>query len=86
MSDLVGNPEDRFSHNEAHLTSDYLDDTLHCKNVVWTYLLTTNEAKKLWCKDVEKMFYDPDRDQCCKGKLFATFNNSLCLMNRMLAT
>ena len=24
MSDLVGNPEDRFSHNEAHLFSDPL--------------------------------------------------------------
>ena len=22
MSDLVGNPEDRFSHNEAHTVSD----------------------------------------------------------------
>ena len=23
MSDLVGNPEDRFSHNEAHLSLDF---------------------------------------------------------------
>ena len=25
MSDLVGNPEDRFSHNEAHIASLLLD-------------------------------------------------------------
>ena len=23
MSDLVGNPEDRFSHNEAHIVTSY---------------------------------------------------------------
>ena len=27
MWDLVGNPEDRFSHNEAHLVTDSLDMT-----------------------------------------------------------
>ena len=25
MSDLAGNPEDRFSHNEAHYNHDHLD-------------------------------------------------------------
>ena len=24
MSDLVGNPEDRFSHNDAHITSVFI--------------------------------------------------------------
>ena len=24
MSDLVGNPEDRFSHNEAHFVAQYI--------------------------------------------------------------
>ena len=27
MSDLVGNPEDRFSHNEAHLSCQHYDNT-----------------------------------------------------------
>ena len=28
MSDLVGNPEDRFSHNEAHTISEYAPTTV----------------------------------------------------------
>ena len=29
MSDLVGNPEDRFSHNEAHMTLSPLVESYH---------------------------------------------------------
>ena len=45
MSDLVGNPEDRFSHNEAHFNKMFLDpqgvavQTHH----VHTYSYTDNE-------------------------------------------
>ena len=30
MSDLVGNPEDRFSHVAAQFTNVYFDDGLEC--------------------------------------------------------
>ena len=29
MSDLVGNPEDRFSHNEAHLATERIATDVH---------------------------------------------------------
>ena len=36
MSDLVGNPEDRFSHNEAHKSShaEDCDVTLFLENII----------------------------------------------------
>ena len=36
VSDLVGNPEDRFSHNEAHLLFDGL--RIFCKGNTWNIL------------------------------------------------
>ena len=39
MSDLVGNPEDRFSHNEAHML---WGDTVFCSALS---LLSVNKAK-----------------------------------------
>ena len=33
MSDLVGNPEDRFSHNEAHLVDSQADLHLGCEHM-----------------------------------------------------
>ena len=38
MSDLVGNPEDRFSHNEAHLFSSYKEMSI---NVTAKYVIMT---------------------------------------------
>ena len=31
MSDLVGNPVDRFSHNEAHIKTDFFENMLSSK-------------------------------------------------------
>ena len=35
MSDLVGNPEDRFSHNEAHIVKTPLNHTFIHENLIF---------------------------------------------------
>ena len=47
MSDLVGNPEDRFFHNEAHISSDFdncqsspCQNEGHCSDALDSYMCT----------------------------------------------
>ena len=51
MSDLVGNPEDRFSHNEAQLTSGTAD-LVSCQStflLVHTSSSSTEVIKRFSC-------------------------------------
>ena len=43
MSDLVGNPEDRFSHNEAHILSLYPSSCIaFTKNIYCSHIVSGN--------------------------------------------
>ena len=64
MSDLVGNPEDRFSHNEAHFISDKINQPTWCiqrtndSSGLLSYLLpSTNEKNNIYKKEVRKRVY-----------------------------
>ena len=44
MSDLVGNPEDRFSHNEAHNKKKYYDELYTADEVIHNYMKWPGDA------------------------------------------
>ena len=46
MSDLVGNPEDRFSHNEAHIC------LIFAKNIDCEYLLEQPDCSKKYAQSI----------------------------------
>ena len=54
MSDLVGNPEDRFSHNEAHIkhvSKDLPNITLkHLCNLHFTAIFVATKSNNFWRK------------------------------------
>ena len=56
MSDLVGNPEDRFSHNETHLLSNGLLGTCADNFQVSVACLVRKLIFALWCTSSQKLW------------------------------
>ena len=65
MSDLVRNPEDRFSHNEAHIMSISNDITsitvsiqeVLCSQFLWSFFFYSNFRDYIFCF-VVAIYYD----------------------------
>ena len=79
MSDLAGNPEDRFSHNKAHIDCGYLLELPHfnSNHRVWVHVRTASltEAERLsrgsnFDRSVSMMRKLIALKNCCPGTVY----------------
>ena len=70
MSDLVGNPEDRFSHNEAHIVMSLISPTREINETVKPqHINTKNLSDNFLYQENVKLEGTGGRDgQCIKPK------------------
>ena len=73
MSDLVGNPKDRFSHNEAHLLNPFFR-----RAPLATFHDIKHTVSYIFLEETKKRLLTVGRDRVVKVIFFSTFHLAVC--------